>query len=159
MVDRSSRDKLTEALRQYVSERITNDTLDDIKVDKRDHGVVAVKDAAWHLYDDLHEHKAVESFYIDNKGRKEIARWIVFLQSDEEYIWPKMNIIDLILSILTFGIYRKRQLNRWKKVGDLSVWPFGSKNDLKKAIAKPKLLAGKAHNKSKEPIKKPPAGF
>jgi hypothetical protein len=33
MIDRPSRDKLAEALRQYVSGRITNDTLDDIKVD------------------------------------------------------------------------------------------------------------------------------
>ena len=159
MVDRSSRDKLAEALRQYVSGRITNDTLDDIKVDKKDHGAVAVKEASWYLYDDLHEHKAVESFYIDNKGRKEIARWIVFLQSDEEYIWPKMSILGFILSMLTFGLYRKMQQKRWKKVGDLSVWPFGSKNDLNKAIVKPKLLAGKAHNKSKEPIKKPQSAF
>jgi hypothetical protein len=150
MIDRPSRDKLAEALRQYVSGRITNDTLDDIKVDERDNGAVAVKEAAWYLYDDLHEHKAVDGFYIDKKDRKEIARWIVFLQSDEEYIWPKMSILDFILSMLTFGLYRKIQLNRWKKIGDLSVWPFGSENELRKATAKPKLFAGKAHNKSAE---------
>jgi len=69
MVDRLSRDKLAEALRQYVSGRITNDTLDDIKVDKKDHGAVAVKEAAWYLYDDLHEHKAMDNFYIDKKDR------------------------------------------------------------------------------------------
>ena len=149
MIDRPSRDKLAEALRQYVSGRITNDTLYDIKVDERDNGAVAVKEAAWYLYDDLHEHKAADGFYIDKKDRKEIAIWIVFLQSDEEYIWPKMSIPDFILSMLTFGLYRKIQLNRWKKIGDLSVWPFGSENKLRKATAKPKLFAGKAHNKLK----------
>ena len=159
MIDRTSRDKLAEALRQYVSGRITNDTLDDIEVDKRDHGAVAVKQTAWYLYDDLHEHKAVGNFYIDKKDRKEIARWIVFLQSDEEYIWPKMSILDFILSMLTFGLYRKVLQKRWEKSGDLSSWPFGSKDDLSKSAALPKLLAGKAHNKAKETNQKPEADF
>jgi len=144
MIDRLSRDRLVEALRQYVLGRITNVTLDDIELDDSDHGAVAVKQAAWHLYDDLHEHKAVDNFYIDKKERKEIARWIVFLQSDEEYIWSKMSILDFTFSMLTFGLYRKIQQNRWKSVGDLSVWPFNSQIDLKKATAKPRLLAGKA---------------
>jgi len=61
--------------------------------------------------------------------------------------------------MLTFGLYRKMQQKRWKKVGDLSSWPFGSKNALKKATVKPKLLAGKAHNKLEEPISNPRAGY
>lgn len=142
MIDKVSRDKLAEALRQYVSGRITNYTLDDIKVDKRDHGAAEIKLAAWYLYDDLHEHKALDSFYIDKENRKEIARWIVFLQSNEEYIWPKMKIVDMLLSILTFGLYGKVIQKRWKKLGDTSVWPFDSDKKLKKALEKPRLLAG-----------------
>lgn len=153
MIDRASRDKLAEALRQYVSGRITNDTLDSIEINKKDYGAIAVKDATWYLYDDVHEHKAINKFYINQKDRKDIARWIVFLQSNEEYIWPKMGIKDMLFVMLTFGLYKKVINSRLNKVGDLSVWPFRSKNELKKASSKPKLLIGKAYNTSDELIK------
>ncbi|WP_373034219.1 hypothetical protein [Sulfurovum sp.] len=148
MIDRSSRDKLAEALRQYVSGRITNDVLDDIVIDKRDNGAVAVKSAAWYLYDDLHEHKATDRFYIGKKERKEIARWILFLQSDQEYIWPETSMLDSLLIILTFGLYKRVVLRRWSQVGDASVWPFGSQEELKKSASNPKLLAEKNFNES-----------
>lgn len=148
MIDRTSRDKLAEALRQYASGRITNYAFDDIDVDKRDLGAVEVKHAVWHLYDDLYEHKAVNNFYINKNARKEIARWIVFLQSDKEYIWPKMSVIDMLLSVLTFGFYGKLLQKQWGKMGDSDAWPFIDKNELNKVISKPKLLAGKVYNKS-----------
>jgi hypothetical protein len=37
MIDRISRDKLAETLRQYTSGRITNDTLDDLKINNEDY--------------------------------------------------------------------------------------------------------------------------
>ena len=52
MIDRPSRNKLATAIRQYVSGRITNDNLDDIEIDWRDSGALAVKERAWSLYDD-----------------------------------------------------------------------------------------------------------
>jgi len=39
MIDRISRDRLAETLRQYVSGRVTNDTLDDLKINNEDYGV------------------------------------------------------------------------------------------------------------------------
>ncbi len=86
MIDRPSRDKLAEALRQYVSGRITNDTLDDIKVDERDNGAVAVKEA---VYNDLHEHKAVDGFYIDKKDQRKLIRLDIEEVMDEMYLLYK----------------------------------------------------------------------
>ena len=151
MIDRASRNKLAETLRQYVSGRITNDTLDDLDINNEDYGVQAVKDAAWFLYDDLYEHKAVGRNRIKKDDRHEISKWIVFLQSDEEYLWPKPSIFKGLISILTFGLYKNNDSNDLND-GDEEAWPFFKNENLKSALAKPKLFAGNAHNKSQEPI-------
>ncbi len=39
MIDRTSRDKLAETLRQYASGRVTNYTLDDLQIDNKDHNL------------------------------------------------------------------------------------------------------------------------
>ena len=56
MIHRESRDRLAEALRQYVSGRITNDDLDSVDVDWRDRGAIAIQCMAWQLYDDMRTH-------------------------------------------------------------------------------------------------------
>jgi hypothetical protein len=89
MVHRASRNKLAEALRQYVSGRITNDDLDDIQVDWRDNGAVAIKERSWLLYDDTYNHRATGKHALTGPARTEIARWILFLHSDREYTWPQ----------------------------------------------------------------------
>jgi hypothetical protein len=56
VIHRDSRDRLAEALRRYASGHISNDELDEVEVDWRDRGAVAVKGMAWRLYDDTREH-------------------------------------------------------------------------------------------------------
>lgn len=46
MIHRESRDRVALALRRYAVGRIANDDLDDMEVDWRDRGAVAVKQIA-----------------------------------------------------------------------------------------------------------------
>ena len=138
MVDRISRDKLAETLRQYVSGRITNDTLDDLNINNEDFGVKAIKHASWFLYDDLYEHKAIGRNKIEKENRYNISKWILFLQSDEEYLWPRPSIFDNIISMLTFGLYN----NHSKSDGHKEAWPFYKTDELNNALKKPKFFSG-----------------
>ena len=79
MIHRESRDRLAEALRQYVSGRITNDELDDVEIDWRDRGAIAVKEMAWQLYDDMRTHYVEGDLGKCSEGRRTIARWVIFL--------------------------------------------------------------------------------
>jgi hypothetical protein len=147
MIARNSRDRLSQALRQYVSGVITNDDLDEIEVDERDPGVVAVKDQAWFLYDDRWQHRARGHHYLARPARDEIGCWILFLHSDLEYPWPDYHFIPAIdwpMSVLTLGWWsrrKKRQLQQYNAAGDIAVWPFATRADYEYALAHPKLFA------------------
>lgn len=147
MIDRPSRDRLATALRQYVSGRITNDDLDGIDVDWRDRGAVAVKERAWCLYDDLHQHKAVGKYYLPRPARDEVGRWILFLHSDHEYTWPQLSFIQIVnwpLNLLTLGWWeqrKRRRLDEFMAAGDFSVWPFVAKQDYDAALRHPRYLS------------------
>jgi hypothetical protein len=99
MIHRQSRRRLALALRRYAATRITNVQLDEIDVDWRDRGAVAVKEMAWGLYDDLYTHKAVGRHALNRDVRRMVARWVVFLMSDEEYLWPEYSFISLSSAI------------------------------------------------------------
>ncbi|MCK4871635.1 MAG: hypothetical protein KAS72_02810 [Phycisphaerales bacterium] len=149
MIHRESRDKLAEALRHYVSGQITNDDLDDIELDTRDRGAVAVQGMAWHLYDDLEQHKATGRHAISRDGRREISRWIAFLYSDQEYIWPEYSFIQIAnwpMNFITFGWWEKMKRKKWEQfleAGNFEAWPFCSKDELQRIVKKPKLLANR----------------
>lgn len=150
MVDRDSRNRLAQALRHYVSGRMTNDELDDVIVNWEDRGAVAVKEMSWQLYDDMSTHKATGRHHLDKSARREISRWIVFLYSDREYVWPEYSFIQIFnwpLNLLTIGWWERMKRRKWQKFaesGDSSVWPFFCKQEFKQAIRHPKLLSGHA---------------
>lgn len=147
MVDRASRDRLATALRQYVSGRVTNEELDDVDVDWRDSGAVAVKERAWNLYDDTYQHKAVGKHYVPRPDRKEIGRWILFLHSDQEYTWPQFSFMQTVngpLNLLTFGWWERRKQRRFDEfmaAGDFAVWPFAAIEDYDTALTHPRYLS------------------
>jgi len=144
MIDRASRNKLAQNLRQYTSGRITNDSLSDLELNRDDAGVHAVAFAAWYLYDDLHTHRATDTFHISRESKHEISRWILFLQTNEEFLWPNPNlsIVTTLLNMVTFGFYSK-VIGRKEKDGDNDVWPFFKKEDYEAALANPKYLASR----------------
>lgn len=148
MIHRESRDSLAQALRQYVSGRITNDELADIEFDWRDRGAVAVYQMAWQLYDDTHNHRVEGRFPRNSADRRTIARWITFLHSDQEYLWPEysfMQIINWPMNLITLGWWERSKKKRWEEfleAGDFNVWPYCSRTDLERVVKRPRLLRG-----------------
>jgi hypothetical protein len=139
---------LAEAIRQYVSGRITNDDLDSVWVDWRDRGAVAVQEMAWQLYSDNCQHYVEDDIPSHSKDRRTVARWIVFLHSNKEYIWPEysfMQIVNWPMNLLTFGWWERWKERKWSEfleAGDFEVWPFSSRSELEEVAKRPKLLGG-----------------
>jgi len=150
MIDRESRDRLARALRHYVSGQITNDDLDGVEVDWRDRGASAVKDMAWNLYSDGHTHYVENRIPRGSEVRRTIAQWIVFLYTDEEYLWPEYSFTQIVnwpMNILTFGWWEKAKSRKWNqflRAGDFDVWPFCRRADCERASKRPRFLAGSA---------------
>lgn len=148
MICRASRDRLALALRQYVSGRLSNDDLDDIEVDWRDRGAVAVKEMAWGMYSDMYEHHASGEHRIIGDDRTEVAKWIVFLHSDFEYLWPEYSFRKLQLTwldnLITLGILKKSREKKWNEfseVGAIEAWPFISLTHLNSATEQPRYFS------------------
>lgn len=158
MIDRESRDRLAVALRHYVAGVATNDDLDDVVVDWRDRGAVAVKEMSWRLYSDHKRHYAKDEYYLGKEERREIVRWIAFLYSDREYLWPEYSFIQItdgFMNFLTFGLWGRWTNRKWEEfleAGDFSVWPFSSKAELENAIKRPRLLTGFRHDSETKPL-------
>jgi hypothetical protein len=141
MVDRASRDELGRAIRRLVAGLITNDQFTDGQsaglCRSRDLGVQSVRDAAWLLYDDLHEHRLEGRYAIGTAGRRRIAHWILFLKSDLEYEWPNLagwrSLVLGLPNLLTLGIFAR--LVRWwhDRRGYAAAWPFIRTSDLRAA--------------------------
>lgn len=143
MIDRRARDELGAALRGLASGRLSNDGFEDrlsrAVWSSRDPGVRAVRWAAWTLYDDLHEHRLVGPRALGRHGRRPVARWVLFLKSNDEYQWPELagwlRLLLLVPNLVTFNLIG-RGLARWRdRRGDADVWPFLRRTDLARAMA------------------------
>jgi hypothetical protein len=148
MVDKPSRERLALALRRYVSGLITNDQLDDVEVDWRDRGAVAVKERAWGLYDDMYVHRATDTQSISRELRREISRWIIFLHTDQEYLWPEYSfdqIVNWPMNWITFGWWERnkaRVFEEFMLAGDFSVWPFTKEQEFLHWLSRPRFFRG-----------------
>jgi hypothetical protein len=148
MIHKPSRDALALALRRFAAGRIHNDALDEIDVDWRDRGAVAVKEAACHLYSDTRQHYAAGKDRLPRETRRIVARWIVFLHSRREYLWPEYSFIQIVnwpVNLLTFGWWERRKEARWKEfqeAGDFEAWPFIRAAELGRAVRRPRFFTG-----------------
>src|SRR5262249_10627471 len=136
-------------LRRYVAGRISNDDLDDIAVDWRDRGAVAVRQAASGLYSDNKHHYATGKHAITDDGKRIIARWVVFLHSEHEYLWPEYSFIQSVnwpLNLLTFGWWERCKAVRrreFQEAGDFAAWPFVRMADSDDAARRPRYFASR----------------
>jgi len=157
MIDRHRRDQLAETLRHFAAGLLTNreygkrvDPLFEGKGQpwKDDLALRAVYEQAWFLYDDNLRHRLKGRHALGAEGRSEIARWIMFLYSDQEYEWPVTRFISIsscLLRIVTLGlcdlIAGPIYARRLEAMGDWSVWPFLDSRSYQEARQKPRLLA------------------
>ena len=95
MIDRPARDQLSRNLRLLVSGKITNDQFEDGIPETSDAAIVAFAGMAWLLYSDMYKRRLVGRYANQPAARREALRWVLFLDSDYHYCWPKMYLPGL----------------------------------------------------------------
>lgn len=150
MVDRKARDKLAELLRHLVAGQITNDEFEyRIPISSEDLAIFEIYliIAAWPLYDDFYEHTLTGKHRVPDEYRREIAKCVLFLKTDQEYQWPYQTDLKKALMFLLWLVSLGRAGYRFKKVfesaGEIEVWPFIRQKDLETARKRPPYLAGR----------------
>jgi hypothetical protein len=92
MIDRQSRDLLSILLRRFANGAISSSGFEDQQrqLSEKDPVIHAIIDVSWLFYDDSWERRLVGTKRLSPPDRREFVRWILFLDSDFEYVWPKI---------------------------------------------------------------------
>jgi hypothetical protein len=153
MIDRPARDQLSRNIRLLVSGKISSDQFEDSIPETSDAAIMAFAGMTWLLYSDMSGHRLVGR-YAESNTRREVLRWVLFLDSDFQYCWPKM----YLPGVQPFRRVRPALL-RWLSwpnaispdhaaeflaAGDRLAWPFISRSEFKHALRNPRRLAGNA---------------
>lgn len=153
MIDRAARDQLSRNLRLLISGKISNDQFEDSTPETdEDAAIMAFAGMAWLVYSDMKEHRLVGRHSIEPSARREVLRWILFLDSDFEYRWPRMSLPGLsplrrARPVVTRWLNWPNAISRERAAecltaGDHNAWPFVSRSEYKQALRKPRRLAG-----------------
>lgn len=148
MIDRVARDNLAEAIRHLASGRITNDQYEDrLPWSSIDPAVWEIhRSGAWRLYSDLSEYHLQGRHRLQRRTRREVARWILFLKSDQEYEWPRFACFETLLltavNLVTCGLVGLLWQKLRRPPGPTELWPFFRSLDHDAAVAHPPYLAG-----------------
>ncbi len=177
MVDLEKRNRLAELLRHLSTGQISNDEFEDKLTDEITNGYLPenfyrakginemdpvlrpVIETAWGLYDDTRNHGLNGSDELSDYAKKEIARYILFLKSNQEYTWDYIDLMnpimrfsfkDMLKSIATFGkhysslkLSRDEEFARIKETGDFEFWPFKTKEDFENELNNQPYLTGR----------------
>lgn len=148
VVDRKARDCAAELLRQFASGRITNFALENHWPTSKDPALQALESTIWCFYDDFKEHVLEGPFALAPEMKRVVARWIVFLHSNEPYQWPQIafpGARPLHRNWLTrrLGLVKlfNQKEQRFIKAGSIEVWPFIDLPSFENARRRPKLLS------------------
>ena len=150
MIDRKARDEFAELLRHFIAGRMTNEEFENrAPLSSKDLAIFEIWWlAAWRLYDDFDEHTLTEEYGASDDERREIARCVLFLKTDQEYQWPRHSTLKELLGnlryLISFGclsVYDPMELLD-ATAGDLEAWPFIGLKDLEIARRRPPYLAG-----------------
>ena len=159
MIDRPARNQLSRNIRLLVSGKISSDQFEDSIPETSDAAIMAFAGMTWLLYSDVSGHRLVGR-YAESRTRREVLRWVLFLDSDFHYSWPKMYLPGLQ------PLRRVRPaLSKWLSwpnaispehaaeflaAGDRLAWPFISRSEFKHALRDPRRLAGNTNRRSSE---------
>ena len=144
MIDIQARKEAVQAARWFVSGHISNFDFENSMPSSKDPAIWAIEDTLWCLYDDFDEHSLKGKWEPPEETRKLMNRWVLFLYSREEYLWPKISYPGL--RPFEFGFWG-RLFNRHIKqanfiaTGDFNYWPFISKESFENANSSPVLLS------------------
>jgi hypothetical protein len=151
-IDTNARREIAELLRHLVSGVITNDEFEDrlprpLRASK-DGVVLAVNEHAWCLYNDTFKHRLTGALKVSDEGRREIARWVLFLHTDLPYEWPfyrltgPSTILRGLVGLFTLGHSTRQARAQFEAAGDFDVWPFFRRGDYERASSSQVLLRG-----------------
>jgi hypothetical protein len=146
-IDFVSRDKAAEIYRHFAAGLLTNDQMEDSLPKSFESGLHDIFFCGiWPLYDDLHQHKLTGRYRLSPEGRDHVARIILFLHSSLPYRWPASTgwrgLFDMLVALLTLGLYRRARKRLLASGGDQSVWPFFTRSDYEAALERPPFLSG-----------------
>jgi hypothetical protein len=145
VVDRDARDKAAAILRHFISGQITNFKFEGELPSSNDPVISAIEDSMWFFYDDLTKHKMKGDWALPKQTKEIMARWIMFLYTDEEYKWPEFphaGVRPLKHGWLSRLLGKAREEQMFMGSGAYNVWPFFNKESYKNAKRDPKLLSG-----------------
>lgn len=154
MIDRAARDQLSRNLRLLISGKISNDQFESRTPEtNKDAAILALADMAWLLYSDMKEHRLVGRYSVGPGERREVLRWILFLDSDFEYLWPEISLPGIsplrrARPIVTTWLNGPNAISYERAAdflaaGDYNAWPFISQSQYKQALRHPRRLARK----------------
>lgn len=148
-IDRKARNEAAQLLRQFASGRITNFQLEKRWPNSKDPAIHNLDSTIWCFYDDFKEHTLQGPSALSREMKRVVARWIVFLHTNEPYQWPSIafpGVRPLHRSWLMrrLGLVHliTRKEERFMKAGAFEVWPFISTQSFEDARRRPKLLSG-----------------
>lgn len=145
MIDANARKIAAEVTRRFIAGQISNFKFENEFPVSNDPAMCAIEDTLWCFYDDFEEHCLKGKWDVPEATRSIMLRWVMFLYSDEEYQWPKINLpgIRPIQYGLVGKIFNKhQQQHEFLSAGEMGFWPFISENSYRKAKENPVLLAG-----------------
>jgi hypothetical protein len=134
MVERIARDQLIELLGELAAGRLTKDQFVARRPRSKDRAVGEISSQAWLLFDDARGEGRAGAFQLPRDDRRDLDRWILFLQSGKEYEWPALpawaRILGFVPSVLTFGLFWRPYRFWFERQGDFRVWPFHDRGEL-----------------------------
>jgi len=127
VIEREKRDLAARLVREFLEGVITSYELEDAwPSSKADRALDAVGWEVWHFYDDLRPRRLTGNQAASPGERKLLNRYAAFLDSEIAYDWPKA-------VFWRFWLRRKHDA-QMEAHGDLSVWPFTSREQWAKHV-------------------------
>jgi hypothetical protein len=147
MIDQQARTIHARRLRSLIQGRITNDEYEDSVPASKDPAVYEIfARGGWHLYGDLEEYRLTGKHALPPESKSIAARWIMFLRSEEPYLWaPKTGraFIQTVFYLATFGLAFRQQVEQRRATdrnGNTEFWPFYAEEQFHRALLKPSYL-------------------
>jgi hypothetical protein len=139
MIDMASRRQLIQMLMELAEGSLARDRFEAQRPRSKDLAVREVAGQAWLLFEDLRQQTRTGRYRLARDDRRDVERWILFLESEREYRWPALprwaRIIGFVPSILTFGLLWRPYRFWFERQGDFRVWPFRDRSELDEARA------------------------
>lgn len=138
-IETDKRLKAAELLEGFLEGVLSNDEFEDNWPQSASD--IALEQIAHHLsgtYDDMKEYRLIPD-QIDPELAATYRRSILFLRGSMEYSWPRqktVGFIDILLAMVTLGLVglsKGAGRRRFAMAGDLTAWPFLSKEDFDRA--------------------------